>query len=582
MPGLRPQTHSNSVKGRGYAVVRIVVAGDRQTGKSSLIHAAGYKFPNKATPVLPPFCDGVPVQIIDTSSRTKDSDRVDGELQRADVVILTYACDRPETFENIRAVWLPRLRNLEVKVPVIVAGCKFDLQDQNQEVSLEEAMSPLMQQFCEIEAYIECSVLGCFQVFEVFFLAQKAALYPTNPLYDKESKTLKPRCIRALKRVFILCDHDKDGALSDVELNDFQVKCFNAPFQPREISDVKTVANTFLSKGVDERGLTLAGFLCLHTLFVEKGPLETIWTVLRKFGYNNDMKLADDLIPPLKHAPDQSVELTNKAIDFLKTIFDEFDGDSDKVLQPSELEELFSTAPESPWIENPYKDALGRNACGGISVDSFLSEWALMTLLNPTFSMENLVYIGYPGDPSSALRVTRRRHEDRQKQHSERNVLQCFVFGPMQTGKSALLNSSIGRPYIEAVNSTDEDRYAVHVIDISRENKKYLVMREISESGVTKLLANKKSLASCDIAVFVHDRFDESSWKESSELLLKVAGHGERTGFQVPCLIVATKDDQDSLTMAIQEATAVFFIISFICMIIFIIVLCLFLYIIVG
>jgi Ras family protein T1 len=39
-----------------------------------------------------------------------------------------------------------------------------------------------------------------------------------------------------------------------------------------------------------------------------------------------------------------------------------------------------------------------------------------------------------------------------------------------------------------------------------QENKKYLVLREISEDGVTKLLANRESLASCDIAVFVHDR----------------------------------------------------------------------------
>lgn len=75
----------------------------------------------------------------------------------------------------------------------------------------------------------------------------------------------------------------------------------------------------------------------------------------------------------------------------------------------------------------------------------FSGQWALMTLLNPTFSVENLIYIGYPGDPSSAIRVTRRRRLDRKKQHSERNVLQCFVFGPRQAGKSALLNSFIGR-----------------------------------------------------------------------------------------------------------------------------------------
>ncbi|PNX55959.1 mitochondrial rho GTPase 1-like protein, partial [Trifolium pratense] len=62
------------------------------------------------------------------------------------------------------------------------------------------------------------------------------------------------------------------------------------------------------------------------------------------------------------------------------------------------------------------------------------------------------------------------------------------------------------RPYSEVYNPTNKDRYAVNAVDISKENKKYLVLREISEGGVTKLLANKESLASCDIAVFVHDR----------------------------------------------------------------------------
>lgn len=75
----------------------------------------------------------------------------------------------------------------------------------------------------------------------------------------------------------------------------------------------------------------------------------------------------------------------------------------------------------------------------------FSGQWALMTLLNPTFSVENLIYLGYPGDPLSAVRVTRKRRADRKRQLSERNVLQCFIFGPRNAGKSALLNSFIGR-----------------------------------------------------------------------------------------------------------------------------------------
>lgn len=51
-------------------------------------------------------------------------------------------------------------------------------------------------------------------------------MHPTAPLFDQEKQTLKPRCIRALKRIFMLCDHDMDGALSDAELNEFQVFFF--------------------------------------------------------------------------------------------------------------------------------------------------------------------------------------------------------------------------------------------------------------------------------------------------------------------------------------------------------------------
>jgi Ras family protein T1 len=68
-----------------------------------------------------------------------------------------------------------------------------------------------------------------------------------------------------------------------------------------------------------------------------------------------------------------------------------------------------------------------------------------MTLLGPALSMENMIYLDYPGDPLSAFRVTRKRHLDRKKQQTDRNVFQCFVFGPKKAGKSALLNSFLGR-----------------------------------------------------------------------------------------------------------------------------------------
>ncbi|KAL0336378.1 UNVERIFIED_CONTAM: Mitochondrial Rho GTPase 1 [Sesamum radiatum] len=66
-----------SASGAAGNAVRIVVAGDAKTGKSSLIvTAAAENFPTNVPPVLPPtrlpedlYPDRVPVTIIDTSSR---------------------------------------------------------------------------------------------------------------------------------------------------------------------------------------------------------------------------------------------------------------------------------------------------------------------------------------------------------------------------------------------------------------------------------------------------------------------------------------------------------------------------------
>uniref|UniRef100_A0A0E0D8L2 Mitochondrial Rho GTPase n=1 Tax=Oryza meridionalis TaxID=40149 RepID=A0A0E0D8L2_9ORYZ len=530
--------------------VRVAVIGDHGTGKSSLVTTiATGRFPdqdNGIAHVLPParlpvdyFPARVPVTIVDTSSSPEHRAKLIAECQAADAVVLTYACDRPATLERLSTFWLPELRRLQLKAPVIVVGCKLDLRDE-QQVSLEQVMAPIMQTFREIETCIECSALRQIQVPEVFYYAQKAVLHPTAPLFDQEAQSLKPRCVRALKRIFILCDHDRDGALSDVELNDFQVKCFNAPLQPTEIAGVKRVVQEKMPEGVNDNGLTLTGFLFLHALFIEKGRLETTWTVLRKFGYDNEIKLRDDLIPTIKRAPDQTLELTGQAIDFLRGIFNMFDTDNDDALLPAELDDLFSTAPENPWSSNPYVDCAERNVLGGLSLEGFLSKWALMTLLDPANSFANLIYVGYSGDFGSAFTTTRKRRVDRKKQQTQRNVFQCYVFGPRGAGKTALLQSFLGRQPSDALPMNGE-RFAANTVELSG-SRKTLVFQEIPEDDVRPLLADRESC-------------DEFSWQRTRDLLVEVATHGENTGYEVPCLIVAAKDDLDQSPLALQEST---------------------------
>jgi Ras family protein T1 len=179
-------------------------------------------------------------------------------------------------------------------------GNKIDLRGSDtSSKTLEDDVMPIMTEFREIETCVETSAKRLLNVQEVFYFAQKSVLYPTAPLYDIATKQLEDRCVVALRRIFHLCDKDKDGALNDFELNEFQRKCFNGPLEAGEIEGVKAVVKVHNENGVNEVGLTESGFFFLHYLFIQRGRLETTWTVLRKFGYTDDLEIREDfLLPP--------------------------------------------------------------------------------------------------------------------------------------------------------------------------------------------------------------------------------------------------------------------------------------------
>lgn len=75
------------------------------------------------------------------------------------------------------------------------------------------------------------------------------------------------------------------------------MKCFSVPLLPPEIKVLKNFMQDKFPQGVNEKGLTLHGFLFLMTHFIEKARIRKLWIILKAFGYNNDIKLSDDLIP---------------------------------------------------------------------------------------------------------------------------------------------------------------------------------------------------------------------------------------------------------------------------------------------
>ncbi|KAI6147311.1 EF hand associated-domain-containing protein [Pisolithus tinctorius] len=482
--------------------VRILLVGDEGVGKStiitSLIKESFVAHVQHVVPevTIPPEVtpENVTTYIVDSGAGPQDRQHLESEIRKAHVICVVYSIDNPNSFDRIPAFWLPHFRQLGVNVPVIL----------------------------EVETCVECSAKLPLNVSEVFYFAQKAVLHPTAPLYDSKDHVLKPACVNALKRIFKLCDANKDGVLDAAELNEFQRKCFDAPLQLQELEGIREMVREHAAEGVRDNGLTEAGFLYLHTIFIQRGRLETTWTVLRKFGYGEDLKLTESFLFPKLDVPhDCSVELSPKGYQFFTDIFETFDKDQDGALNMAELEELFSTSPGNPWANQKFPDTTLADDSGAVTLQGWLAQWSMTTLLDHKVTLAYLAYLGYLDEPrTSALHTTRPRKLDRRKGKVTRNVFLCYVCGAAGSGKSSLLRSFAGKPFREAYEPTSKILSVVNAVDIDG-SEKYLVL----------------DLA--DLIIYVYDSSDTNSFSYISNL----RQHCNLD--RIPTLFVATKSDLD-------------------------------------
>ena len=127
--------------------------------------------------------------------------------------------------------------------------------------------------------------------------AQIAAMNHIGPVYDQVTNSLKPRCVAALEHIFELNACDNDYILSDDGFNHINARCFSIPLMPSRCRALIKSVQELCPEGVKENSLTVDGFLVLITKLIMDRKLRTLWTMLRTFGYNNDIRLVDEMIP---------------------------------------------------------------------------------------------------------------------------------------------------------------------------------------------------------------------------------------------------------------------------------------------
>ncbi|CAH8632812.1 unnamed protein product [Schistosoma rodhaini] len=398
---------------QGVSAVRILLLGEPRVGKTTLIlslvseefspkvpaHAEEITIPEDVTP------EHIPTQIVDYSAQTQSHEHLCAEIKRANVICLVHALDDENSFKQISSYWLPLIRHVstdaDTHIPIVIVGNKLDI---NHESKLNK-MLPLMSEYCEVETCIECSAKTMLNLSETFWFAQKAVLYPTAPLYNAEKKELTTQCIRALTRIFRICDTDNDGYLSDRELEAFQTRCFSIPLTAQSLHDVKQLVKQSCPGGVTVNGLTQKGFLFLHLMFIQKGRHETTWTVLRRFGYGNHMRLSEQFIyPKFSIASGCSTEISPVGIQFLNALFNKYDLDRDGCLSTAELSELLATCPEDQL--NHVTDMslyVATNSMGWVTRQGFMAFWMLTAYLEPNRLLEYFAYLGFTYYESGSL-----------------------------------------------------------------------------------------------------------------------------------------------------------------------------------
>jgi mitochondrial Rho GTPase 1 len=469
------------------------------------------------------------------------------ELRKANVIMLVYSDHY--TYERVALFWMPYFRTLGLNVPVVLVATKSDLGPSIGDRQFLDEMLSVMNEFKEIDSCIRASAKAHYNVIEAFHLCQRAVRHPIGPLFDSREVALKPAAVAALKRVFYLCDRDRDGYWSDEEVLEFQNRCFEKGLTDENLHKTKEILEKEDPAAVTEHGITCEGFLTLCKLFATKGRHETIWYILRKFHYTDSLTLKESFLHPKFDVPPYaSAELSPLGYRFFMDLFLLHDRDNDGGLNDSELAALFAPTPGLPqsWIDSDFPSCTVRNEAGHITLQGWLAQWSMTTFEEPKTTLEYLAHLGFEttdrAGTAAALKVTKaRRNRKRPGVRVQRSVFLCYVLGGSGSGKSSLLSSFLNRPFATTWTPTLGTRSAVNSVELPGGKQCYLILKELGGPVEEAVLENSARLEACDLICYTYDSSDPDSYAHLVALRTRHTGLAD----VVPGVTVALKADAD-------------------------------------
>jgi mitochondrial Rho GTPase 1 len=318
--------------------------------------------------------------------------------------------------------------------------------------------------------FLPCSAKTLESVSEVFECAQKFVIFPTWPILDVSADDFTPKCRRVLSRIFTVFDRDRDGVLSDDEMNELQFRCFKSRLGDEDLKGVKKIVSKNVENGLRGQGITLAGFLGIVKIFLDNSQVDMPWTMLRELGYNDelDLEFSEEYKEALRKAaggPADACELTPDALAFLRRVFEQHTdtgaGAGAGMLGAAQVQRIFGVVPEpgAPVWEAAGEGRWIKPRClcldeGGGLLDeaAWLAMWQLAAALNPEVAVHYLYYLGLQQDPHAVLRSCRRWRRSKRaaswkkKKPPARRVYHAVLLGRDRHACNDLMRRLCGLP----------------------------------------------------------------------------------------------------------------------------------------
>eukprot|EP00729_Bicosta_minor_P001200 gene1200-992_t len=537
--------------------IRVLLVGDRNVGKTSLV--TSLLRDGKSTfagDQLPPFHDcvtipstametpGIPTtHIIDTSLRTQAPEEVMSEIAKASVICIVYAVNEPKSFARLGDYWLPMIRkSLGAKdgshgIPVLLIGNKIDtFQDDALRKKQSQDLFDLAgtNGFSEVTVCLQCSAKQMANVNDVFHYAQLSAVYPATQLYDRSARALKPACKDAFTRIFVMCDTNKDGFLDDDELRAFQQHAFQMDVSDEELEHVKQLVRYDNRDAVVNGKMTEKGFLSLMMRFFEKAQFQTIWEVLRQYGYSNDLRLTDDLLAPKLSIPaDCATELSISGAAFLDRLFSAYASGTGNsaMLSVDQLAKMCSIIPGNSWLEQQ----LGG---GSSSRRTFFLVWRFLVMDQPMLAIKYLAYLGYGqmGDLaiiSNAIALSKRRVSECAAGRSGRGIFVCYACGSGEedsdSSTAALSKALLNAGGIKITSEGTSDGAGIVVGPVSKasgEKESTLILKTFDVEHDSTAVMSDVCAQQCDVVCIFSDQSNSKSFSYATDLQSKVVVPG--------------------------------------------------------